>query len=282
MRYRPKEFKDYYQLLKIEETSSEAEIKKSYRKLALEFHPDQNKGDPSCEEKFKEITEAYGVLSDPAKRSEYDRFRRDYLAGRGTGDSGFNYSQEEIFENMFKNGFSRDMFEELNREFQKQGYRSGQNFFGPILFGNALGGLGRILGMIPGPIGKIGHALRLAQMIGTSILTYQNMRKSRAPQDGNPSEEAPAAKVFDKLKKNFLNKDAGSLNINFAIEIAPDEALNGAQKKISFKNDGALESVLVKIPPKFTPGGKLRLRGKGKSEQGQRGDLILTVNVSPA
>ena len=75
MRTRFREFKDYYKILGIPENALDVEIKKTYRKLALEHHPDQNKNDPKSEEKFKQITEAYGVLIDPQKRKEYDHFQ---------------------------------------------------------------------------------------------------------------------------------------------------------------------------------------------------------------
>ena len=67
------EYKDYYNTLGVEKSASKDEIKKAYRKLAMEYHPDQNAGDAQAEEKFKEINEAYQVLSDDDKRSHYDR-----------------------------------------------------------------------------------------------------------------------------------------------------------------------------------------------------------------
>ena len=66
--------KDYYELLGINRNAGEEEIKKAYRKLALQHHPDRNPGDKQAEEKFKEVSEAYSVLSDPHKRSQYDQF----------------------------------------------------------------------------------------------------------------------------------------------------------------------------------------------------------------
>src|SRR2546427_12100106 len=66
--------RDYYQVLGAARTSSEEEIKKAYRQLARQYHPDANHDDPGTEEKFKEIAEAYGVLSDPARRRDYDTF----------------------------------------------------------------------------------------------------------------------------------------------------------------------------------------------------------------
>ena len=131
---RTKEFKDYYKILNISDSANQEDIKKSYRKLALELHPDHNPNDPASEDKFKEITEAYGVLSDPTKKQEYDRFRSDYLSGRTSTSSRFRYSQEDIFSSMFQGQNARDIFEELNREFSRSGVRSGNNFFESVSY----------------------------------------------------------------------------------------------------------------------------------------------------
>ena len=190
---RTKEFKDYYKILNISDSANQEDIKKSYRKLALELHPDHNPNDPASENKFKEITEAYGVLSDPTKKQEYDRFRSDYLSGRTTSSSRFRYSQEDIFSSMFQGQNARDIFEELNREFSRSGVRSGNSFFESIFFGGAVGGLGRILRMVPGPIGRIGMGLKLAQMVGTSLYTLNKMKKAKdaANPDKTQSDENP-------------------------------------------------------------------------------------------
>src|SRR3972149_5889937 len=86
--------RDYYEILGVSRNASEEEIKKSYRKLALKYHPDRNPGNKEAEEKFKEAAEAYEVLRDPEKRSLYDRFGHEGL--RGTGFSGFT-GFEDIF-----------------------------------------------------------------------------------------------------------------------------------------------------------------------------------------
>src|SRR4030042_7516 len=69
----PMEYRDYYQTLGVARNASEGEIKKAYRKLAMKYHPDRNRGNKQAEEKFKEINEAYEVLSDPQKRARYDQ-----------------------------------------------------------------------------------------------------------------------------------------------------------------------------------------------------------------
>ncbi|HET9680983.1 MAG TPA: DnaJ domain-containing protein, partial [Candidatus Limnocylindrales bacterium] len=74
------EFQDYYKTLGVPKTASQAEIKKAYRKLAREWHPDRKPGDKTAERRFKELNEANAVLSDPGKREKYDRFGRDWEA----------------------------------------------------------------------------------------------------------------------------------------------------------------------------------------------------------
>ena len=81
--------KDYYETLGVKKTATEAELKKAYRKLAMQHHPDRNPGDKRAEEKFKDINEAYAVLSDAEKRKQYDTFGADGFHQR--------FSQEDIF-----------------------------------------------------------------------------------------------------------------------------------------------------------------------------------------
>ena len=279
MARRPKEFKDYYFILKVPtDCSSQEEIKKSFRKLALDLHPDHNPDDSESEEKFKEVTEAYGVLSDPLKKSEYDRFRADYLAGRTTSSSNFHYSQEDIFASMFRGKNTREIFEELNREFSRSGFRSGNSFFQSLFFGGAVGGLGRILRMIPGPIGKIGMGLKLAQVVGSSLYAMHKMNQQKQTQSGQTVSQKSKNPLTNGMKAMFGKKEV-SLDLDFYISIPPVEALNGTRKKISYQVNGKTEQLMVRIPPNFLSGGKLRIKDKGKINAGKRGDLILSIHI---
>jgi DnaJ-class molecular chaperone len=279
MTRRTKEFKDYYSILKVPADANQEMLKKSFRKLALELHPDHNPNDPASEEKFKEVTEAYGVLSDPSKKKEYDRFRADHFAGHTAGSSDFRYSQEDIFASMFRGENAREIFEELNREFSRSGFRSGNTFFETMFFGGAIGGLGRILRMVPGPIGKIGLGLKLAQVVGSSLYALHKMNQRTQSTVPPKSENS----LMNGIKGIFGKKESrqNPLDMDFYLSIPPVEALNGTRKKISYQVSGKTEQLMVRIPPNFPAGGKLRIRDKGKIKEGKRGDLILSIHIDP-
>ncbi|WP_258221419.1 DnaJ domain-containing protein, partial [Helicobacter pylori] len=86
----------YYEILEVEKHSNQETIKKSYRKLALKYHPDRNAGDKEAEEKFKLINEAYGVLSDEKKRALYDRYGKKGLNQAGASQSDFSDFFEDL------------------------------------------------------------------------------------------------------------------------------------------------------------------------------------------
>lgn len=115
--------KDYYALLGVTKSSSQEEIKKSYRKLAMQFHPDKNPGDKNAESKFKEISEAYHVLGDPGRRAEYDRFSDMPFGGRGSK------GQQQPFSTNY----------DFSQGFSDQDIPSFQDLFGDF-FGDIWGG----------------------------------------------------------------------------------------------------------------------------------------------
>src|SRR6476620_6888954 len=99
--------RDYYEILEVSRTATASEIKKAYRKVAMQYHPDRNPGDKAAEEKFKEAAEAYEILSDADKRAQYDRFGHAGVSGNGRGGHGQN--MEDIF-SQFGDIFGEDIF----------------------------------------------------------------------------------------------------------------------------------------------------------------------------
>src|SRR5689334_1600131 len=108
--------RDYYEVLGVERTASVEEIKKSYRKLAIKYHPDKNPGDKNAEESFKELGEAYEALSDPQKRAAYDQYGHAAFDARARGFGGRGggfHDPFEIFREVFGGGGSGSIFEDL-------------------------------------------------------------------------------------------------------------------------------------------------------------------------
>src|SRR6478736_4178634 len=101
--------RDYYEILGVNKNASADEIKKAYRKVAMQFHPDRNPGDKSAEEKFKEAAEAYEVLSDADKKAQYDRYGHAGVSSNGRGFSGGGMNMEDIF-SQFGDVFGEDLF----------------------------------------------------------------------------------------------------------------------------------------------------------------------------
>jgi len=133
------DYKDYYKILGVERKASQAEIRKAYRKLAMQYHPDRNPEDKQAEERFKEINEAYQVLSDPQKRTHYDRLGSEYSNWQRRGAPGdFNWDQyggfpggtrvspdemQDIFSDFFRTIFGIRGEEPGSRHSQAQGYQ---------------------------------------------------------------------------------------------------------------------------------------------------------------
>src|SRR5215471_10308580 len=108
--------RDYYAVLGLEKGVSQEEIKKSYRKLAVKYHPDKNPGDKAAEEKFKELGEAYEALSDPQKRAAYDQYGHAAFDPRlrsGAGRAGGFHDPFEIFREVFGGGGGGSIFDDL-------------------------------------------------------------------------------------------------------------------------------------------------------------------------
>src|SRR3990170_2379237 len=112
--------RDYYEVLGVQRTCTLEDLKRVYRKLALEYHPDRNPGNQEAEERFKEVNEAYSVLSDPQRREQYDMY--GHAAPSGQGFEGFGFTGvEEIFNEFFGLGSVFGGFRDRSRRDRKSG-----------------------------------------------------------------------------------------------------------------------------------------------------------------
>jgi len=113
--------RDYYEILGVSKTASEAELKSAFRKLAMGCHPDRHPGDTAAEAKFKEINQAYEVLADDTKRAQYDRFGQTFEQARGQGTGGFGgfggFADFSEFMRGFGDNFSRGPYGGMNFDF---------------------------------------------------------------------------------------------------------------------------------------------------------------------
>ena len=272
--------KDYYKILGVPKTATSEDVKKTFRQLAIKYHPDRNSGDPKCEEKFKEITEAYGVLIDPSKRRKYDLFKANQGTGFQEDRSNFRYTQDDILQGIFNNPRYRKIFEELNQEFSQSGYRSGPGFFQNTLFNTSSGGLWKLLWLLPGPLGRIGNILRLVQMASSAFFFLSRIINPKSEmEDYKPAN--PIIKGFRYLfKKSDHEKELETeSSIKLSIKISPIEANLGSQKDITYKANEIQEALAVRIPSGISSGQVLRLKNKGKRLGNKRGDLYLQIIV---
>lgn len=285
--------KDYYHILGVDETSSAEEIKKAYRRQALQFHPDRNPGDKEAEEKFKLISEAYAVLVDPVKRAEYDRVRADESRARARPEAGFTYSQEDIFRDFFAGAYARQVMRDLAEEFQRSGFRFDEKFFDRVFFGGRGFFFGGVFFSGPG-------AERIQRSSGPA---YRTSFSRAARQAGNqpapdlekqsPAPPALLPYVFKQIGRAVKGwaRDLLSLpgpgraktavDINYNLTITPDQARNGARVEVVYQRDGRSRRISVKVPPGTSHGKILRLKNMGRRlSEGKSGDLFLHIKVT--
>ncbi len=274
---------DYYKTLGVSEKADAEAIKRAYRKLALKYHPDRNPGDPRAEERFKEISEAYGVLIDPVKRAQYDRMRRFGAFSGAQADTrpqGFGYRTEDIYRDIFSNPHFYDVFSELSREFSARGFRFNEDFIRQVFFGGKGFMFGSFIFGTPfGPTMKKGKAW-------TPFETAETKRKAVSKtRSSSPSllkkMALKALHFMGKKVGGFQHGKATSPDIHLDLPIPPEAAKDGRKVDIKFRRGNKIEHLRVTIPRGISNGKKLRIAGKGNDSRNGRGDLYLTIHFTP-
>lgn len=289
---------DYYEVLGVAPEASFEEIKRAYRKLALETHPDRNPNDRRAEERFKSISEAYGVLSDSDKRSQYDQYRRLGFHQRpGTGrQQGFGYSQEEIFRDFFASRQAQDVFAEMQREFSRMGMRFDDSFINRVFFGS-----GNLFfqGFFFGGPGGV-RVFRYGNTAGGRTAQARPVMKEEppAPKGLLQTSVSLLAKAGKKLGKFLFNKaldlnkggqqswnkrrELGGSDLLYQLAISPADAARGGTMEIELPHLNGGKKVSIRIPAGVHNGTRLRLKEMGKplsTHPHMRGDLYLELNV---
>uniref|UniRef100_A0A7N5ZZW9 J domain-containing protein n=1 Tax=Anabas testudineus TaxID=64144 RepID=A0A7N5ZZW9_ANATE len=268
--------KDYYKTLGIPKGSNEEEIKKAYRRMALRFHPDKNK-DANAEEKFKEIAEAYEVLSDPKKRAVYDQLGEEGLKTGGSSSSGapgsstyhytFHGDPHATFASFFGGSNPFDMFFGSNRGHSREGRRRrGQD--PPVVH------------ELKVSLEEIFHGCTKRMKITRRRLNPdgRSMRTEDKILNITP-ENIPADIAFVLKDKGHTHFKRDGSNIIYNCKISLKEALCGCTVSIP-----TLENRIISLPCHdiIKPGTVKRLRGEGlpfPKNPSQRGDLIVEFSV---
>ncbi len=258
--------KDYYELLEVGKSDSEGDIKKSYRKLALKYHPDRNPDNPEAEAKFKEVSEAYAVLSDSEKRSMYDQLGHDNFVNRGRAGAGGSYAGDpfDIFSSVFGEGFG-SIFDD---------------FFG--------GGGGRRQHNGPSRGADLRYTLRISfeeavfgadkQFKIKKAVNCERCKGSGA-EPGSQKQTCPHCRGT-----GFVTMSQGIFSVRQSCPSCNGggEVINDPCNKCHGRGQIAEpETIKIHIPPGVDTGSRLRVAGKGEAgdRSGPPGDLFVVVQV---
>ena len=253
--------RDYYEVLQVARTASLEEIKKSYRKIALQCHPDKNPGNSEAEEKFKEASEAYSVLSDSDNRQRYDQFGH-----AGLGQGGFNAGDFGNFEDLFGDIFG-------------------------AFFGGAAGGSRRRQGRARGKPGRdlrydleitFEEAIFGAEKeieLGRRVHCDTCSGSGAAPGSGSENCRTCGGAGQVRMQQGFFTIQRTCHTCNGAGQVIkkPCEKCSGSGTRIT------KSKINVKIPAGIDNGQRLKLRGEGEagSAGGSNGDLYVQIAIRP-
>ena len=289
--------KDFYKILGVPKDASEADIKKSYRKLARKYHPDQNQNDPSAEKMFKDLSEAYSVLSDPEERQQYDAIRAmgsgaRFTAG-GPGGGGPAGGGGAGFEDVFGDLFGQS----AGRSRRRTSFNAGGSNIPPEfadLFGG--GGFGGGFGSAPPQKGADRTASTTISFAGSINGTVIGLREP----SGEVVEVRVPAGVKDGQKIRVRGKGmpgaAGNGDLMVTVHVTPHDFFvrdgNNIRIHVPVSFPEAALGATIEVPtltadrvklkvPAGTPSGRtLRVKGRGVHTSKGNGDLLVTIDVA--
>lgn len=277
---------DYYATLGVSKNASQDEIRKAYKKLVREYHPDARPDDKAAEKKFKEVQEAYSVLSDKQKRQQYDQFGRVFGSGGGSGGgagpfpggnpfggAGGSFDLEDLFGGLFGGG-GGSPFAGGGGGRQRQRPANGQDIRAEITvpFQVAIQGGEHELNVNRGSSRE-----RLSVKIPPGVSDGQTIRLGGQGQPGQHGGKAGNLLVTIKVAEHPWFKREGN-NLVVEVPISPAEAVLGTKIEVPTLEDG--DSILT-IPPGTSTGQRLRWRGKGivDAKTRQKGDELFVIKI---
>jgi molecular chaperone DnaJ len=264
--------RDYYEVLGVGKGASTDEVKKAYRKVAMQYHPDRNPGDKTAEEKFKEAAEAYEVLSDADKKAQYDRYGHAGVSGNGRGYSGGGMNMEDIF-SQFGDIFGDDIF---------------GNFFG-----GQRGGRG----------GQRARGVRGSNLRVKLKLTYEEIAKGVTKNikvkkyvvcntcTGSGAKDKGSVQTCSTCGgsgqvRRVQNTFLGQMQTVTTCPACNGEGSTVTAKCATCKGEGRMygeETVSIDIPAGVQEGMQLNISGRGNAGErgGMAGDLIILIEEEP-
>jgi molecular chaperone DnaJ len=254
--------KDFYKVLGVDKKAAADEIKKRYRALARDLHPDKTKGDAAKEEKFKAVSEAYEILSDAKKRAEYDEARSMFERGGFQGGD---------FHDVFGGGNPQDIFANLFGNAARRGPRKGQDLQteATITFRESVFGTTLDLRLAT----DRGQAQNISARVPTGV---NDGAKIRVKGKGAQGEAGPGDLFIQLHVKPHPIFSRKGENLTITLPVTFAEAALGADIKVPTM---AGDDVTVRIAPGTPNGRTLRVKGRGITKGSTTGDLLVTVEV---
>ena len=263
--------KDFYKILGLDKKATPDEIKKKYRSLARDLHPDKNQGDSALEEKFKAVSEAYDILSDSKKRAEYDEARSHFERGGFRAPTGGQNFQGGDFSDIFGGGSSQDIFANLFGGGGRRGPRKGSDLQtdATITFKESVFGTTLELKLNTDGNGPQNISARVPAGVNDGA-------KIRVKGKGAPGEAGPGDLFIQLHVKPHAIFSRKGENLILTLPVTFAEAALGADLKVPTLSG---DDVTVRLAAGTPTGRVLRVKGRGIKKGAVVGDLLITIEV---